>query len=78
MPGTYDLELGGITDRLWLFAPIVVGGVVLVYLVCKRFWAKLKSLWDHAKQGGAILAKPRDYVLKVLLPSLGSWIAKSS
>ena len=76
VPGTYDLELGGITDRFWLFAAIVVGGVVLVYLVIKRFWAKLKGLWDHAKQGGAILAKPRDYFLKVFLPSFGSWIAK--
>ena len=76
VPGTYDLELGGITDRFWLFAAIVVGGVVLVYLVIKRFWPKLKGLWDHAKQGGAILAKPRDYFLKVFLPSLGSWIAK--
>jgi uncharacterized membrane protein YbhN (UPF0104 family) len=29
-----------------------------------------------AKHGGAILARPRDYALKVLLPSFGAWLAK--
>ena len=50
--------------------------MVALFLVVKRFWSKLHILWDRAKQGGAILSRPRDYVLKVLLPSLGSWIAK--
>ena len=42
----------------------------------KKFWGKVKGLWEHAKQGGAILANKRDYVVKVLLPSFGSWLAK--
>jgi uncharacterized membrane protein YbhN (UPF0104 family) len=76
VPGTYDLELGGITDRPWLVVAVVAGGAVALFLVVKKFWSKLHILWDRAKQGGAILARPRDYVLKVLLPSFGSWIAK--
>jgi uncharacterized membrane protein YbhN (UPF0104 family) len=76
VPGTYDLELGGITDRPLLVVALVVVGVVAIYVVIRRFWPKVKVLWERAKQGGAILAKPRDYLLKVLLPSLGSWIAK--
>jgi uncharacterized membrane protein YbhN (UPF0104 family) len=55
---------------------VVAGGAVALFLVVKKFWSKLHILWDRAKQGGAILARPRDYVLKVLLPSFGSWIAK--
>jgi uncharacterized membrane protein YbhN (UPF0104 family) len=76
VPGTYDLELGGITDRPWLVVAVVGAGVVLLYLVVKRFWSRLKGLWEQAKQGGAILSKPRDYFLKVFLPSLGSWLSK--
>ena len=55
---------------------LIVGAIVLVYLVVKKFWSKAEKLWDHAKQGGAILANKRDYVVKVLLPSFGSWLAK--
>ena len=40
------------------------------------FWRKVQGLWEKAKQGGAILASKRDYVVKVLLPSFGSWVAK--
>jgi uncharacterized membrane protein YbhN (UPF0104 family) len=76
VPGTYDLELGGITDRPWLVVTVVVVGVVALYLLIKRFWPKVKIFWERAKQGGAILARPRDYCLKVLLPSFGSWVAK--
>ncbi len=31
---------------------------------------------NRADSGGAILANKRDYVIKVLLPSFGSWVAK--
>ena len=36
----------------------------------------MQGLWEKAKQGGAILTKKRDYAVKVLLPSFGSWLAK--
>jgi uncharacterized membrane protein YbhN (UPF0104 family) len=76
VPGTFDLELGIVSDHRLLVPLLIVAGVVLVYLLVKAFWGKLAKLWDHAKQGGAILARKRDYVLKVLLPSFGSWLAK--
>ena len=34
------------------------------------------ALWEKARQGGAILARPRDYALRVALPSFGAWLAK--
>src|SRR4029450_126264 len=40
------------------------------------FWRKFQGLWHQAKQGGAILGHPRDYFVKVALPSLGAWLAK--
>ena len=31
---------------------------------------------EKAKQGGAILARPREYLVRVVLPSFGAWLAK--
>jgi uncharacterized membrane protein YbhN (UPF0104 family) len=76
IPGTFDLELGIVSDHRFLVPLLIAAGIVVVYLLVKKFWGKLEKLWDHAKQGGAILANKRDYVLKVLLPSFGSWLAK--
>ena len=76
VPGTFNLQLGFIDNHRLLVPLLIVGAIVLVYLVVKKFWSKAEKLWDHAKQGGAILSNKRDYVLKVLLPSFGSWIAK--
>jgi uncharacterized membrane protein YbhN (UPF0104 family) len=45
-------------------------------ILARIFWKRLKGLWEKAKEGGAILAEPREYVIKVLLPSFGAWLAK--
>ena len=76
VPGTFNLQLGFIDNHRLLVPLLIIGAVVLVYLVVKKFWSKAEKLWDHAKQGGAILSNKRDYVVKVLLPSFGSWLAK--
>ena len=76
VPGTFNLQLGIIDNHRLLVPLLIVGAIVLVYLLVKKFWSKVEKLWDHAKQGGAILANKRDYVVKVLLPSFGSWLAK--
>jgi uncharacterized membrane protein YbhN (UPF0104 family) len=76
VPGTFNLQLGVIDNHRLLVPLLIVGSVVVLYLLIRHFWPKLKGLWEKAKQGGAILARPRDYVLKVLIPSFGSWICK--
>ena len=76
VPGTFNLQLGFIDNHRLLVPLLIVGVIVLLYLVVKKFWSKAEKLWDHAKQGGAILSNKRDYVVKVLLPSFGSWLAK--
>ena len=48
-------------------APVILG---------RLFWHKLKGLWAKAVQGGAILARPSQYALRVALPSFGAWLAK--
>ena len=76
VPGTFDLQLGIISDHRLLVPLLIAGAVILIVFVAKKFWHKVSGLWEKAKQGGAILANKRDYALKVLLPSFGSWVAK--
>jgi uncharacterized membrane protein YbhN (UPF0104 family) len=74
--GSFELQLNFAHDRPGLTVLILAGGAFLLVLLGRIFWRKLEGLWAKAKQGGAILARPRDYFLKVFLPSLGAWLAK--
>lgn len=76
VPGSFELQLNFPHDHPGLTGLILVGGGFLLVLVGRIFWRKLRGLWLKAKQGGAILARPRDYLLKVALPSFGAWLAK--
>ena len=40
------------------------------------FWSKVKTLWEKAKEGGAILSQPKRYLSRVFLPSFLSWMCK--
>jgi uncharacterized membrane protein YbhN (UPF0104 family) len=74
--GSLDLQLHVLHDHPVLMLGAVAGGVVLVVLLARVFWAKLRGLWEKARQGGAILARPREYLVRVALPSFGAWLAK--
>ena len=76
VPGTFDLQLGVVSDHRFLVPLLIIGAVVLIVLLVKAFWSRIEGLWEKAKQGGAILSNKRDYVIKVLLPLFGSWLAK--
>ena len=76
VPGSFSLQLGVVDNHRFLIPLLIVVAVVATYLLIRHFWVRIKGLWEKAKQGGAILARPRDYIVKVLLPSFGSWLAK--
>jgi uncharacterized membrane protein YbhN (UPF0104 family) len=76
VPGSFELQLGGPHDHPALAVAIVVGVLVLLVLLGRIFWRKLKGLWEKAKQGGAILAHPRRYLIQVVAPSLVAWLSK--
>jgi uncharacterized membrane protein YbhN (UPF0104 family) len=76
VPGSFELQLNFPHDHPGLTVLILGGGAFLLFLLARIFWRKLQGLWAKAKQGGAILARPRDYFLLVFLPSLGAWLAK--
>jgi uncharacterized membrane protein YbhN (UPF0104 family) len=76
VPGSFSVELGGLRRHPVWTALLVLGVVLLVGLVSRTFWSHLRRLWEQAKDGGAILSTPGRYLMRVVLPSLGSYICK--
>jgi uncharacterized membrane protein YbhN (UPF0104 family) len=76
VPGSFELHLDGPHDHPVLFGTVVVGALLVIVMLVRIFWRKLRGLWEKAKQGGAILARPREYAVRVVLPSFGAWLAK--
>ena len=75
-PGSLDLQLPVLQDHPGLFLALLAGAVMLLLILGRVFWSKLQGLWAKAVQGGAILTRRREYLLRVALPSLGAWVAK--
>jgi uncharacterized membrane protein YbhN (UPF0104 family) len=76
VPGSFDLSLGNLSAHPALSILIAAGAVMLLIVVGRIFWRQVKKLWLQAKQGGAILAHPKQYLTRAFLPSLGSWLCK--
>jgi uncharacterized membrane protein YbhN (UPF0104 family) len=76
VPGSFSVELGPLRRHPGLTVLIVVGVVALVILVGRVLWSRLHNAWVNAKRGGAILSQPRAYVVRVVLPSLGGYLAR--
>jgi uncharacterized membrane protein YbhN (UPF0104 family) len=76
VPGTFERQFELPHDKPLLALAIVAGALLLVVVLARIFRRRLAGVVRKAKQGGAILARPRDYVMRVVLPSLGAWLAK--
>jgi uncharacterized membrane protein YbhN (UPF0104 family) len=76
VPGTFDLSFGREHAHPALTVFIVIGGIFLLVIVARIFWRQVKKLWAQAKQGGAILAKPGQYMLYVFTPSFLGYLCK--
>lgn len=76
VPGSFDQNLGNLTDHPVLTIAIAGGAVFLLVLLGRIFWRQLKKLWAQAKQGGVILSQPKRYLARVFLPSFLSWLCK--
>jgi uncharacterized membrane protein YbhN (UPF0104 family) len=74
--GSFDIQLGNVSDHPGLTLLIVLGAIVLVVMLLRVFWRAVKKLWLQAKQGGVILSRPREYALKVLVPQAIGYAAK--
>jgi uncharacterized membrane protein YbhN (UPF0104 family) len=76
--GSFDIQLGNISGHPVITLAIVGAALALIVFLLRMFWRAVRKLWLHAKQGGAILSRPRDYLIKVLLPQAAGYGAKLS
>ena len=77
VPNSFDVSFGGnLKAYPWLTILIIAGGAVLIVIVGRILWSKVKKLWEQAKQGGAILTQPKTYLKHSFLPAFGSWCCK--
>jgi uncharacterized membrane protein YbhN (UPF0104 family) len=76
VPGTFERQLELLHDHPGVTLAVAAGVVVLIVVLLRIFRRKLPSLMAKARQGGAILGRPREYLLGVFLPSFGAWLAK--
>ena len=76
VPGTLERQFELPHDHPGLTLAIGAGAVLLIAALVRIFRRKLPDLIERAKQGGAILARPREYFVRVVLPSFGAWLAK--
>ena len=74
--GSFSVKLGFLADHSGLVIGILIGGAVLLALLGRTFWKKLAGLRAQLAQGGAVLGKPRRFLFDVVLPSLGSYLAR--
>jgi uncharacterized membrane protein YbhN (UPF0104 family) len=74
--GSFDIKFKWVHEYPVAVIAGLAGAVVVVVIVVRLLRTKLHSLWKNAKEGGQILARPRDYFLRAFLPSFGSWCAK--
>jgi uncharacterized membrane protein YbhN (UPF0104 family) len=76
VPGTFERQFELPHDNPVLTLALAAGAVVLIVILVRVFRRKLDGVIKQAAQGGAILATPRAYLVRVVLPSLGAWVAK--
>jgi uncharacterized membrane protein YbhN (UPF0104 family) len=73
--GSFDIRFEWIHQHPWTIVIFIAAGIYLILALFRRFWPRIVKWWDQAKDGGAILAEPRRYFVRVFLPSFISWVA---
>jgi uncharacterized membrane protein YbhN (UPF0104 family) len=73
--GSFDIQFAFVHENTWATVILLGGGATIVYLLIRRIWPRVLSWWADAKEGGAIVAEPATYFVRVFLPSLAGWIA---
>src|SRR3954452_4522756 len=73
--GSFDIKFAFVHEHPWATALFLLAAVYLIYLLIRRIWPRVLLWWEDAKEGGSVLAHPRQYFGFVFLPSLLGWIA---
>ena len=73
--GSFDISFSWVHQHPAATIIVLGGGALLIVMVVRRFWPRVVSWWDNAKEGGAILGHRRAFLGRVFLPSFVSWVA---
>jgi uncharacterized membrane protein YbhN (UPF0104 family) len=73
--GSFSLQLGFVSEHPWATAILVVGIAALLVLVGRVLRRRVKRWWEQAKVGAQILAHPRSFLGRVVLPEAIAWVA---
>jgi uncharacterized membrane protein YbhN (UPF0104 family) len=76
VPGTFERQLRLPHDNPLLTLLIAAAAVMLIVILVRIFRRRLADLTKKAARGGAILSRPREYLVRVVLPSFVAWVAK--
>jgi uncharacterized membrane protein YbhN (UPF0104 family) len=76
VPGAFDISFGNLKAYPVLTLSIIGGGLVVIVIAVQALKRRLSKVWEHAKEGGAILATPKRYATRVFVPSFASWLCK--
>ena len=75
--GSFSVKLGFLADHTGLVVGILIGGASSSSSSSAAiFWPRLAKLRAQVAQGGAVLGRPRRFLLDVVAPSLGSYLAR--
>jgi len=73
--GSFDIKFSFVHEHPAATVVVLVGGALLIVLLVRRFWPRVLGWWENAKEGGAIVARPRTYFGRVFFPSFVGWCA---
>lgn len=74
--GSFSIKLGFLADHTGIVVAILAGGALLLVLLGRVFWRRLAGLRSQVAKGGAVLKTPHRFLLDVVAPSLGSYLAR--
>jgi uncharacterized membrane protein YbhN (UPF0104 family) len=72
---SFNLQFGFVSEHPWATAILFAAGGALLVLVARMLRERIAQWWAQAKDGGQIVAQPRRYLSRVLLPEAISWVA---
>jgi uncharacterized membrane protein YbhN (UPF0104 family) len=74
--GSFSIKLGFLADHTALVLLIALAALVLLGLLARASWGRLAKLREQLISGGAILRTPRRAFTRLVLPELGSYLAR--
>lgn len=74
--GSFSIKLGFVSNHVGLLVLIAIGAIVLLALLARVFWGRMAKLRAQLVAGGAILRTPRRAFTHLVLPELGSYLAR--